>query len=62
MNNIYRMVMLALVLSALFFTEPAQKADIGTKQERYEKASTFLSEFGYTAQEISQILNTTKEQ
>jgi hypothetical protein len=49
--------MILMILSALFFPEASQKADIETTQQRYDKASSFLSEFGYTKAEIKQLLN-----
>ena len=50
-----------MVIGALFFTAPEKKADIGTKQERYEKAQSFLESFGYSSKEIERILKQKKE-
>ena len=54
--------MILMVLSVMFFPERTQKADIETMQQRYDKASTFLSEFGYSKPEIEQFLNENKEE
>jgi len=56
MDRIYFFAMVCMAVSALFFNGPEQKADIETKQQRYEKASSFLQEFGYSETEIDRIL------